>query len=110
VFAPRAIVYHMLSASGGGAFASFFVGRNFIAVLAKNYPRALWKKHWRAILGAQFAITRDALKHWRGDAARARLRGQLAGILALPRYLQKRRAVQALKRVSDAEIENLLAH
>jgi GT2 family glycosyltransferase len=107
--APRAIVYHMLSASGGGKFASFYVGRNFIAVLAKNYPRALWQKHWRAILAAQFAITRDALKHWRGDAARARVRGQLAGLLSLPRYLQKRQAVQALKRVSDAEIETLLA-
>ena len=39
VFAPKAIVYHMLSASGGGAFASYYVGRNFISVLAKNYPR-----------------------------------------------------------------------
>lgn len=109
VLAPNALVYHMLSASGGGAFASYYVGRNFIAVLAKNYPGALWKKHWRKILRAQFSITRDALKHWRGDAARARLRGQLAGIFSLPRYLQKRRAVQQLQRVSDDEIENLLA-
>jgi len=109
VFAPRAIVYHMLSASGGGAFASYYVGRNFILVLAKNYPRALWNKNWRRILRAQLAITRDALKHWRGDAARARLRGQLAGVLALPRALNKRTQVQSLKRVSDAEIERLLA-
>lgn len=107
--APRAIVYHMLSASGGGKFASYYVGRNFIAVIAKNYPRALWRKHWRKILAAQFAIARDALKHWRGDAARARLRGQLAGLLSLPRYLHKRKTVQALQRVSDAEIEKLLA-
>jgi GT2 family glycosyltransferase len=108
VFAPRAVVYHMLSASGGGKFASYYVGRNFIAVLAKNYPTDLWKRYWRKILAAQFAITRDALRHWRGEAARARLRGQLAGVRALPRYLRKRQAVQALKRVSDAEIENLL--
>lgn len=109
VLAPRAIVYHMLSASGGGAFASYYTGRNFIAVAAKNYPRGLWKKYWREIFAAQFSITRDALKHWRGKAARARLRGQLAGSLALPRYLRKRQATQALKRVSDAEIEKLLA-
>jgi len=108
-FAPRAIVYHMLSASGGGKFASFYVGRNFIAVLAKNYPGGLWKKHWRAILGAQWAITRAALHAWRGAAAQARLRGQLAGIFALPRYLKKRRAVQALKRVRDEELERWLA-
>lgn len=108
-FAPRAVVYHMLSASGGGKFASYYVGRNFIATLAKNYPLGLWRKYRRKILAAQFAITRDALKHWRGEAARARLRGQLAGLWALPRFLRKRQAVQALKRVSDAEIENLLA-
>lgn len=108
-FAPNAIVYHMLSASGGGAFASFYVGRNFIAVLAKNYPDALWQKHRGKILRAQFAITRDALKHWRGAAARARLRGQLAGIFSLPRYLAKRRAVQKVQRVSDGEIEKWLA-
>ncbi len=108
-FAPRAVVYHMLSASGGGKFASYYVGRNFIAVLAKNYPRALWRKYWRKILAAQWAIARDALRHWRGDAARARLRGQIVGLFRLPRYLQKRRATQALKRVSDDEIEKLLA-
>ena len=107
-FAPRAIVYHMLSASGGGKFSSYYVGRNFIAVLAKNYPRALWQKYRGAILRAQWQITRDALRAWRGDAARARLRGQVAGILSLPRYLQKRKSVQALKRVSDADIEKLL--
>ena len=107
-FAPRAIVYHMLSASGGGKFSSYYVGRNFIAVLAKNYPRALWQKYRGAILRAQWQITRDALRAWRGDAARARLRGQVAGILSLPRYLQKRKSVQVLKRVSDADIEKLL--
>ncbi len=110
VFAPNAIVYHKVSASGGGAFASYFVGRNFFAVLAKNYPAALWRNHWRKILSAQFAITRDALRHWRGDAARARLRGQFAGIFSVPRYLKKRAAVQKLRRVSNAEIEKLLAH
>lgn len=109
-FAPNAIVYHMLSATGGGAFASYYVGRNFIAVMAKNYPRALWDRHWRAILGAQFDVTREALKQWRGAAARARLRGQFAGLVGLPRYLEKRKHIQQLKRVSDGEIEALLAN
>ena len=99
-----------LSATGGGAFASYFVGRNFIAVLAKNYPGVLWHKHWRAILAAQFAITRDALEHWRGAAARARLRGQFAGVVRLPRYLEKRKHIQQLKRVADTAIEALLAN
>jgi GT2 family glycosyltransferase len=109
VFAPRAVVYHMLSASGGGAFASYYAGRNFIAVLAKNYPGGLWRKHRRKIIGAQLAITRDALKHLRGEAARARLRGQLAGLWSLPHYLGKRKRIQAETRVTEAEVELLLA-
>ncbi|MCX7838792.1 MAG: glycosyltransferase family 2 protein [Anaerolineae bacterium] len=105
-YAPRAIVYHRLSATGGGALASFFVGRNVIWVLAKNYPSNLWKKYWRAIVRAQLRITFDALKHWRGEAARARVRGQIAGVLGLPRWLARRREV--IRRASDAEIEAAL--
>ncbi len=109
-FAPKAIVYHMLSATGGGAFASYFTGRNFIAVLAKNYPPGLWRKHRGRILRAQWTITRDALRAWRGEAARARLRGQLAGLFALPRYLNKRKSVLALQRVTDLQVEQMLVN
>ncbi|MDE3089989.1 MAG: glycosyltransferase family 2 protein [Chloroflexota bacterium] len=105
-FAPRAIVYHHLSATGGGPLASFFVGRNFIWVLAKNYPASLWKKYRRKIIKAQLQITRDAFANIRGAAARARLRGQIAGILGLPRWLKRRGEV--LRRASDAEIEAVL--
>ncbi len=107
-YAPRAIVYHHLSATGGGAYGSFYVGRNFICVLVKNYPTALWKKYWRKILTAQLRVTMDALLHFRGAAARARLRGQIAGVLALPRWLKKRAAVT--RRVADDEIEIALTH
>ena len=107
-YAPRAIVYHMVSATGGGAYGSFLVGRNFIFVLAKNYPTALWKKYWRKIVSAQWQITRDALRNLRGAAARARLRGQIAGLLSLPRWLAKRKTV--LRRATDDEIEAVLVH
>ena len=105
-YAPRAMVYHMVSATGGGAIASFFVGRNFIWLLAKNYPATLWRKHWQKILRAQLRITQDALVNFRGAAARARLRGQIAGVLGLPRWLKRRG--QVIRRVSDAEIEAVL--
>ncbi len=105
-FAPRAIVYHHVSATGGGAYGSFYVGRNSILVLAKDYPAALWKKYWRKILRAQLQITWDALKSWRGVAARARLRGQVAGMLGLPRWLKRRGEV--IRRASNAEIEAVL--
>lgn len=110
VYAPQAVVYHKLSATGGGRIASYYCGRNFIYVMAKNYPTTLLKKHWRRIVRAQFDIAWEALKAWRGEAARARLRGQLAGLWGLPRMLAKRRAVQASKRMSDEYLESILTH
>jgi GT2 family glycosyltransferase len=107
-YTPLAIVYHKLSATGGGPIASFHTGRNTLWVVAKNYPGALLRKHWPQIARAQWAVTRDALRAWRGEAARARLRGQLAGLLGWPRMLGKRRAIQAGRRVPDEYIESLL--
>nr|HID12986.1 glycosyltransferase family 2 protein [Anaerolineae bacterium] len=108
VYAPRAVVYHKLSATGGGTTASFYDGRNFIYLLTKDYPGDLWRTHWRAILGAQLRITAEALRAWRGAAARARLRGQLAGLLGLPRMLRKRRAVQRSRTVDRSYLESIL--
>jgi GT2 family glycosyltransferase len=108
VFAPKAVVYHHLSATGGGVIASYYTGRNTIFVLAKDLPASLFRRHWRAIFSAQLKITLDALRAWRGEAARARLRGQLAGIVGLPGWLAKRNAVQKKRRVSDAYLESLL--
>jgi GT2 family glycosyltransferase len=109
VYAPRAVVYHKLSATGGGVTASFYDGRNFIFLLAKDVPGCVWRRHWPKILGGQFRITRDALRAWRGAAARARLRGQLAGLAGLPKMLSKRRAVQATRHISDSAVEALLS-
>lgn len=108
IYAPQAVVYHMLSATGGGVTASFYDGRNCIYLLAKDYPSSLWRRYWPAILRAQARITLEALRAWRGSAARARLRGQLAGLLGLPHMLRKRPAVQATRRVSDAYLLGLL--
>jgi GT2 family glycosyltransferase len=109
VFAPKAIVYHKLAATGGGPTASFYDGRNAIWVIAKNYPGLLWKQHWREVVRAQLRITGEALRAWRGAAARARLRGQLAGLLGLPKMLRKRRAIQSSRRVSDEYLYHILS-
>ena len=108
LYVPTAVVYHRLSATGGGRIASYYTGRNFIYVLAKNHPTSLFKKHWRRVFLAQLRITWEALKAWRGEAARARIRGQLSGLWNLPRMLRKRRAVQAGRVVSDQYLESLL--
>ncbi len=107
VYAPRALVFHQLS-SGGGTTASYYGGRNTLYVLAKDVPWPLLRKHWRRIWAAQCRISRDALRAWRGAAARARLRGQLAGLLTWPRMWRKRRAVQRSRTVSLAYLEGLL--
>ena len=108
VFAPRAVVYHRLSATGGGALASFYTGRNTLWVLFKDYPGPLLRQHWPAIVRAQLEISRAALRAWRGAAARARLRGQLAAWLGLPGCLRKRRAIQASRRVSLEYLASML--
>jgi GT2 family glycosyltransferase len=109
-YTPDAVVFHKLSATGGGPIASFYTGRNTLWVIAKNYPGALLRKYWSRILRAQWAVTRDALRAWRGKAARARLRGQLTGFLRWPGRLGQRRAIQSSRRVPDEYIESLFTH
>jgi GT2 family glycosyltransferase len=108
VFVAKARVYHLLSATGGGVLASFYTGRNTIWVLAKDVPGWLLRRYWRHMVAAQWRIARNALAAWQGAAARARLRGQLAGLFTLPRMLRKRSAVQATRRISDGELLRLL--
>lgn len=104
-YTPGAVVYHKLSATGGGPIASYYTGRNTLWVIAKNYPGALLRRHWRRVAAAQARVTRDALGAWRGEAARARLRGQLAGLAGWRRLRRRRPTV---RRASDAYIESLL--
>ena len=69
IYAPKAVVYHKLSATGGGVTHSFYNGRNFLYVLAKDVPGPLLAP----LLGAHAA--RPA-PHQPGGAARvARARG-----------------------------------
>jgi GT2 family glycosyltransferase len=109
VFAPRARVYHKLSATGSGPFASYYCGRNFVYVLAKDVPDPIVRRYWRRMLGAQLRLALEAARHGREPAARARLRGQAAGLRLLPRALAKRRAVQPRARVSADALERLMA-
>jgi GT2 family glycosyltransferase len=109
LYTPKAVVYHHLSATGGGVTASYHDGRNLIYVLVKDVPRDTWRKHGGAILRAQWKQAYEALRAWRGAAARARLRGILNGLMALPKLLQKRRAIQAARVVSDEYVESILS-
>jgi GT2 family glycosyltransferase len=108
VYAPRAVLYHKVSATGKGAIRSFYVARNTIWTLIKNLPSDLWRKHRSEMLSAQWSRLTEASRAWRGSAARATIRGQLAGIAGLSAMLHKRRAIQATRRVDSAYLESLL--
>lgn len=108
LYVPGSVVYHRLSATGGGKLASFYVGRNTIWVTAKNYPASLWRRYWRRIVSAQLRVACRAASAWRGEAARARLRGQIAGLRGMSRWLGKRAAVRRSPQVSDEYLESLL--
>jgi GT2 family glycosyltransferase len=108
VYAPKAVVYHKLSATGGGATASFYDGRNFIYVITKDYPSSLWTKYRGAIIRKQWSLFAEALRAWRGEAARARMRGMISGLLHLPQLLRKRRRIQAARQVDDAYLLSIL--
>jgi len=107
-YVPTARVFHHGSATGGGPLASYYCGRNFILVLVHNMPSSLLRRHGWRIVRAQLRLALLALRHVREPAARARLRGQLAGLWALPAALRRRRAIQAARVVPDSYVASLL--
>ena len=108
VYVPTAVVYHKLKATGGSVTGSYYDGRNFLYLIWKNYPTGLLRRYWWAILKAQARITWAALRAWRGRAARARLRGQLAGLLGLAKMWRKRRRLQAARKADDETLLQLM--
>jgi GT2 family glycosyltransferase len=105
VFVPQAVVYHKLSATGGGSLASYYCGRNFMLVWAKNMPTSLARRHFGALCRSQLGFVLHSLWHSREPAARARLRGQFAGLRALPRFLQKRTAQLTPERIRQFAVQ-----
>ncbi len=108
-YEPAAVVYHKLKASGSsGINSSYYDGRNFLYLIWKNYPSSLLRRNWRHILNAQLNISVEALRSWHGTEARARLRGQLAGIWGIMKMLPKRRRIQAQRKIDDETLIALL--
>jgi GT2 family glycosyltransferase len=109
VYQPAARAVHVGGLSGGGRLESFYNGRNLIRLLAKDLPIGLVPALLPGIMRYQTQRAREALRAWRGAAARATLRGQLAGLAQLPRHLAARPAIQGRRRVSDHAIFELLS-
>ena len=109
IYVPSAVVYHKLKATGGSVTGSYYDGRNFLYLIWKNYPWPLLRGHLMPIIRAQLGITWEALKSWRGEAARARLRGQCAGLTGVIRMLPERRRIQANRQLPDDALAALLS-
>lgn len=109
IYIPDAVIYHHLSATGGGPLASYYVGRNTLWVIARNMPPALYERHRQAIWKAQRDIFYSALRSWRGKAARARLRGQATGVLTFHRWREYNQKLMQKRRVDDAYLESILS-
>ncbi|MCL4543796.1 MAG: glycosyltransferase family 2 protein [Chloroflexi bacterium] len=108
-YVPRATVFHHGSATGGGPYASYCCGRNFIIVFFKNMPPALFRRYLLLHVVKELWLALKTLPHVREQAARAWLRGQGTAALTLPHTLVRRRLIQRGRRVTDAAIDQLLA-
>lgn len=108
VYAPAAVVYHHLSATGGGALASYYVARNTLNVILKDLPGPLLRQNLSAIVADQARDVWQTLPHLREPAARARLRGILGAFSSAPLMLAKRHKIQRARRVSIADLERFL--
>lgn len=109
LYVPTAVIYHKLKASAGaGPISSYHDGRNFLYVIWKNYPTSLLRKNWPLILKAQWKISWEAIQAWRGVAARATLKGQLAGLFGLFKMWPKRRIIQRNRRINDEMLTAVL--
>jgi GT2 family glycosyltransferase len=107
-FVPTARVYHRISATGGGPLSSYYTGRNFLLVLAKNMPGPLLRRHAPSIIATQLSLVWESLWHIREPAARARLRGQFAGLRSINSTRPARREIQSRRKASDDYIESIL--
>jgi GT2 family glycosyltransferase len=108
LYVPTARVRHRLSATGGGTLSSYYVGRNFIYLPAKDLPASIILRNLPHIARAQSRFALEALRHFREPAARARLRGIIVGLLTWPRVLPARRRILKSSRLSSRDFERLL--
>ena len=63
----------------------------------------------KLLSGFQLRVAWEAIRAWRGAAARAHLRGMAVGLIRMPWLLTKRRAIQRTRRVTIEYLESILA-
>jgi GT2 family glycosyltransferase len=81
VYAPRATIYHHLSATGGGVLSSYLVARNVWLILSRSIPRSVLAPYRSRIVAYHAGRVARMIRHAREPAARAALRGTFVGLL-----------------------------
>ncbi|MBW4054022.1 MAG: glycosyltransferase family 2 protein [Proteobacteria bacterium] len=106
--APRALVYHVHSATGGemSRFKVYYTQRNKWFVIIKNWPTALFVRHLVSILCADLAALCLAVLRGRGLAA---VQARIDVLRNLGRLLQKRCEVQGTRKLSDQQVASLFS-
>ena len=106
--APRALVYHVHSATGGemSGFKVYHTQRNKWFVIVKNWPATLIQRHLASILCSDLAALCLAVLRGRGLAA---LRARLDVLRGLGRLLYQRRELQSRRMLSDQQVAALFS-
>ncbi len=108
LYQPAAVVYHRLSATGGGTLAAYRCGRNFIVVALKDLPTKILLPALPSIIWKQLGYTFASLRKIRQKTERVRLKGQLDGLLAVPDTLRRRKLVQPHRTITNEQFAALL--
>jgi GT2 family glycosyltransferase len=109
LYAPEAVVYHVGSASTGGKrspTATRLGTQNGVNLLVKNLPTSLAWRLLPSLLAGQ--LSRILVTSLSPGGLRAHLSGLIGAWRLLPRMLEKRKAIQSRKQVSDAYVRDLL--
>lgn len=105
LYVPSAQVLHKVHGAGlARSRYVYLVTRNRLALLLKNVPLGLLLKHSWALLYGQFYFF---LVYKRPLHS---LAGMLSFMVALPRILRQRRAIQKRKRISSQALEAVLSN
>ncbi len=109
LYVPEAVVYHVGSASTGGKrspTATRLGTQNGVNLLVKNLPSSLALRSLPSLVAGQ--LSRMLVTSFFSGGLRAHLGGLIGAGRLLPRMLEKRKAVQDSKQVSDAYVRDLL--
>jgi GT2 family glycosyltransferase len=108
VTAPQAVVFHIHSATSGkmSPFTLYQVQRNKWFTLVKNWPLSLVLRWLPLILLYDLGALLLALLRGRGGAA---LRARIDVLCTLPDLIAARRDVQAVRKLTTAEVSRLLS-